>query len=638
MVASLPVTQRTVIDLDDDDTISNGSSNNNAHNLAMLGEETRVLEPGHYFGDAKAPVSSTKDWDVGAGSSGSPSLLPADYASVMPTQLQFPSALQGPSHARSTALQREPSAEVSMPSAQPTAATLPPLPTQKSTTSYFESQSSYFSPDKSPNDSASGGPRSVDEALAGLFPATFTKEQYIADARAIILGDNCLKRGQFWEAMDSVEYVGEGSFGLVWRCRTVEGDIVAVKSCPVSFASPEAIDDAYSILREISIMRFLNEKQVPYVLPLHAAFWCESNEALPPSILASIAAREEAQAAEKKMKAAETALKKATTLAENKLRKKLIADAKKAGGSAAATACKGPAFEAKLASLVASEVEVAKAKHRFEEEQFMKTSFTTAADMAKDCAGRLPKFIAIDEEGAMRCDATIFLVIDLCDGDLDGIEKNEAVTKRVAFCISTALNAMHGLGLVHLDLKPANILYAFDRSGDSAAQSSGIGGGGGAVKFVLSDFGNCQIVGQSYSDTVQPCLGTYEYMDMEALKIRSCSRATDCFSLGCTLYELMTGKRYIAGCKAKACKDIHSPRSCYVPLFEKRVLPDLSSWAVSAAARGPGSTTTANGNTVLSGIVKELLHFSREERMTAYGCYSRLVEAFGVATVAAPPK
>eukprot|EP00656_Telonema_subtile_P056429 TRINITY_DN9010_c0_g1_i1.p1 TRINITY_DN9010_c0_g1~~TRINITY_DN9010_c0_g1_i1.p1 ORF type:complete len:474 (-),score=-19.68 TRINITY_DN9010_c0_g1_i1:113-1534(-) len=175
-----------------------------------------------------------------------------------------------------------------------------------------------------------------------------------------------------------------------------------------------------------------------------------------------------------------------------------------------------------------------------------------ATSLRGSMLSKMPKYNAIDKQAALGCDATIFLVTDLCDGDLESINRSEAVTKRVAFCISTALASIHRLGLVHLDLKPANILYAFDRSapppsssspGSSHHQQQHV-----AVKFILSDFGNCQVVGRSYSDTIQPSIGTYEYMDFETLSSRTSSRATDCFSLGATLYELMTGKRYIKGC------------------------------------------------------------------------------------------
>lgn len=100
-------------------------------------------------------------------------------------------------------------------------------------------------------------------------------------------------------------------------------------------------------------------------------------------------------------------------------------------------------------------------------------------------------------------------------------------------CMSSALAAMHELGLVHLDVKPSNVLYV---CGDDCS-------GATAMKFYLSDFGMCHMVGSAYKDEIGGVVGTHEYMDTLALEHKRSSRATDCFSLGCTLYELLVGAR-----------------------------------------------------------------------------------------------
>ena len=70
----------------------------------------------------------------------------------------------------------------------------------------------------------------------------------------------------------------------------------------------------------------------------------------------------------------------------------------------------------------------------------------------------LPKFYAISDIDAQEQMALI-LITELCDGDLEIL--NGVMSRGVAYCVSSALSEMHKLGLVHLDLKPSNILYAY---------------------------------------------------------------------------------------------------------------------------------------------------------------------------------
>jgi len=92
--------------------------------------------------------------------------------------------------------------------------------------------------------------------------------------------------------------------------------------------------------------------------------------------------------------------------------------------------------------------------------------------------------------------------------------------------VCEALQAAHKLGIIHRDIKPANILLASD----------------GMAK--LADFGLCRPVGEintaglSNSDIA---MGTLDYMSPEQRSGHSDHR-TDIFSLGITLYEMLTGR------------------------------------------------------------------------------------------------
>jgi serine/threonine protein kinase len=104
--------------------------------------------------------------------------------------------------------------------------------------------------------------------------------------------------------------------------------------------------------------------------------------------------------------------------------------------------------------------------------------------------------------------------------------------------ICEALEAAHRKGIVHRDLKPANILVT--RSG---------------VK--LLDFGlakgKLSVPGEQEATLTQPItqagfvVGTVPYMSPEQLQGAEADTRSDIFSLGCVLYEMVTGERPFQG-------------------------------------------------------------------------------------------
>jgi hypothetical protein len=89
----------------------------------------------------------------------------------------------------------------------------------------------------------------------------------------------------------------------------------------------------------------------------------------------------------------------------------------------------------------------------------------------------------------------------------------------------------HQLGLVHRDLKPANVLLAETSQG---------------VIPKVTDFGIAKAMDQADSGQTRAgiAMGTPQYMSPEQIRdARSVDRRADIFSLGCLLYELVTGQR-----------------------------------------------------------------------------------------------
>ena len=90
------------------------------------------------------------------------------------------------------------------------------------------------------------------------------------------------------------------------------------------------------------------------------------------------------------------------------------------------------------------------------------------------------------------------------------------------------INQFHKNGIVHRDIKPENILYNKNKN---------------TLKII--DFENCYIEG--IDKNFRSRVGTFAFMDARLFNLPKISEAdfkflksTDLFSLGCTLYEIIT--------------------------------------------------------------------------------------------------
>jgi N-acetylneuraminic acid mutarotase len=99
--------------------------------------------------------------------------------------------------------------------------------------------------------------------------------------------------------------------------------------------------------------------------------------------------------------------------------------------------------------------------------------------------------------------------------------------KRVVRSVASALDAAHERGLVHRDVKPANIL---------------ISGAAPHEQIYLTDFGLTKKLGSPGSLTQTGAwVGTADYVAPEQIQGGAVDGRTDVYSLGCVLYEMLTG-------------------------------------------------------------------------------------------------
>jgi YVTN family beta-propeller protein len=100
----------------------------------------------------------------------------------------------------------------------------------------------------------------------------------------------------------------------------------------------------------------------------------------------------------------------------------------------------------------------------------------------------------------------------------------------LAICgpVAGALDAAHASGLVHRDVKPANILLAVED--------------GAVAHAYLADFGLTKRIGGARSLTVSgQVLGTIDYVAPEQVEGGQIDGRADQYSLGCVLFECLTG-------------------------------------------------------------------------------------------------
>jgi serine/threonine-protein kinase len=137
-----------------------------------------------------------------------------------------------------------------------------------------------------------------------------------------------------------------------------------------------------------------------------------------------------------------------------------------------------------------------------------------------------PCVLALHDMGIDETSQTPYLVMEFVDGQpLDRIlEKGTIPLPRACAWIgdiSVALGVAHRKGVIHGDVKPANILITAE----------------GRVK--LSDFGMARVASRDTGGS--PLLGTPAYWCPEQIMGRPQDARSDIFSLGGVLYEMLTG-------------------------------------------------------------------------------------------------
>jgi len=147
-----------------------------------------------------------------------------------------------------------------------------------------------------------------------------------------------------------------------------------------------------------------------------------------------------------------------------------------------------------------------------------------------------PNVAAVFDYG--ESDGVVYLVMEYVEGEAVTriLERETALSPSrvvdIARQVAEALVAAHELGIVHRDLKPDNIIITPSKHGREVAK--------------VVDFGIAKAIEEGPNESLTRTglvIGTPEYMSPEQLLGDPVDSRSDIYSLGCIVYQMLTGRR-----------------------------------------------------------------------------------------------
>jgi len=148
----------------------------------------------------------------------------------------------------------------------------------------------------------------------------------------------------------------------------------------------------------------------------------------------------------------------------------------------------------------------------------------------------------------------------------------------IAIRICWGLDAAHAVGVVHRDLKPANLVLAPDREHGETPK--------------VIDFGLAKLAQTTSANQLTrsgQIVGTPHYMAPEQIEGREVDQRSDVYSLGCVLYEMLTGTTPFGDVKEDVqilYRQLHEPPR-RPSLLAPEIPPELDAVVLRALDKSP---------------------------------------------------
>lgn len=188
---------------------------------------------------------------------------------------------------------------------------------------------------------------------------------------------------------------------------------------------------------------------------------------------------------------------------------------------------------------------------------------------------RHPNIVAVFESG--ECDGQLFLATEFVEGrTLSAAIADRRPTVRQAAAwtrdLALALAYAHEEGVVHRDIKPENIMF------------------GANERLQIMDFGLAKRLDEDSSMTTDgSVMGTPAYMSPEQARgdTGQVGPASDQYSLGAILYELLTGRRPFSGPAHSVISQVISTDPPTPHSIDAKIPPDLAAVCTKAMEKQP---------------------------------------------------
>ncbi|HSW49762.1 MAG TPA: serine/threonine-protein kinase [Bryobacteraceae bacterium] len=176
---------------------------------------------------------------------------------------------------------------------------------------------------------------------------------------------------------------------------------------------------------------------------------------------------------------------------------------------------------------------------------------------------------------AQRIDNQLVMIMELVEGTTleDRLKTGPLPVAEAMSCVSQVLSALsyaHARGVIHRDIKPANMMVTE----------------GGVVK--LMDFGIAKAAGDRKLTMTGTTMGSLYYMSPEQIKGGELDARSDLYSLGVSMYELVTGARPFRGDSDFSIMSAHLEKEPVPPVeVDPRLPADLNEIILMSIAKDP---------------------------------------------------